>query len=222
MAAVRVKKGYKGLPMEGVIAAWYTKSTFKDLKRHKYIAARLAPKILTGGNVLEIAPGPGYFCIELAKLGDFHITGLDISKSFVEIASRNASDAGFQIDFRLGNASALPFADGTFDFTFCQAAFKNFSEPVKAISEMYRVLRPNGMAVISDLRRDAPLDEIEREVKGMHLGRLDEAFTQWTFKAMLLKSAYSVDDMRRMIAQTPFGEGRIEVGGVGFEVWLKK
>jgi ubiquinone/menaquinone biosynthesis C-methylase UbiE len=116
----------------------------------------------------------------------------------------------------------MPFADGTFDFTFCQAAFKNFSEPVKAIAEMYRVLRPNGTAVIVDLRRDASPEEIEHEVKGMGLGRLDEAVTRWTFKQMLLKSAYSMADMQAMIAQTPSGAGRIDVSGVGFQVWLEK
>jgi ubiquinone/menaquinone biosynthesis C-methylase UbiE len=222
METVRTKKAYKGLPMEGVIAAWYTRTTSKDLKRHQGMAAELAPKIPAGGSVLEIAPGPGFFCIELAKLGDFRITGLDISKSFVEIARKNAVEAGFRIDFRQGNASDMPFEDGTFDFTFCQAAFKNFSEPIRAITEMYRVLRKGGVAVIVDLRQDATPEDIEREIKGMGLGRLDESFTRWTFRNMLLKSAYRVEEMQSMIAQTPFGEGRIEVSGVGFQAWLEK
>ena len=215
-------KGYKGLPMEGVIASWYAKTTLKDLKRHELMAKQLIEKIPANGKVLEIAPGPGYFCIELAKLGNYQITGLDISKSFVEIARRNAAAAGPKIDFREGNASAMPFASETFDFTFCQAAFKNFSEPVKAISEMYRVLRPGGVSVISDLRRDAPVEEIDREVKGMGLGRVNQFLVRWTFDQMLLKSAYRVADMEAMIAQTPFKKGKIDVGGVGFQVWLRK
>jgi ubiquinone/menaquinone biosynthesis C-methylase UbiE len=222
MNTVKTKKGYKGLPMEGIVASWYTKTTAKDMKRHKGMAAQLAAKIPAGSRVLEIAPGPGYFCIELAKLGDYDITGLDISKSFVAIASQNAVEAGLEIDFRLGNVSDMPFEDETFDFTFCQAAFKNFSEPVKAIAEMYRVLRPGGTAVIVDLRHDASAEDVEQEVKGMGLGRLDAAFTRWTFKHMLLKSAYSVKEMAAMIGQTPFGTGRIEVEGIGFQAWLEK
>jgi len=208
--------------MEGIIAAWYTKTTSRDIKRHKGMAAELAPKIPTGGRVLEIAPGPGFFCIELARLGDYRITGLDISKSFVEIARKNAAEAGVDIDFRQGNASAMPFEDATFDFTFCQAAFKNFTEPVKAIAEMHRVLRPKGTAVIVDLRRDASTADIEGEIKGMGLGPVDEAFTRWTFKHMLLKNAYSLEDLESMISQTPFGRGRMEVSGIGFRVWLEK
>src|SRR5689334_1369119 len=200
MNSTQVKKAYKGLPMEGVIAAWYAKTTLKDLKRHKLMAKQLAEKIPANGKMLEIAPGPGYFCIELAKLGNYQITGLDISKSFVAIARKNAAEAGLKIDFREGNASRMPFEDNTFDFTFCQAAFKNFSEPVKAIAEMYRVLRPGGLSIIADLRRDAPSQEIDREVRGMGLGHVNQFLVRWTFDQMLLKSAYSVDEMKKMVS----------------------
>jgi len=215
-------KAYKGLPMEGLIATWYAKTTQKDMKRHKGMALQWAEKIPALGRVLEIAPGPGYFCIEVAKLGNYEITGLDISKSFVEIARKNAAEAAVKIDFREGNASAMPFKDNSFDFTFCQAAFKNFSEPVRAIAEMYRVLRPGGLSVISDLRRDASAEEIEREIQGMDIGPLNQFLVRWTFKNMLLKNAYSVEEMKSMIAQTPFGTGTIHVDGVGFQVQLEK
>src|SRR5215211_1579751 len=213
-------KAYKGLPMEGMIATWYAKTTQKDLKRHKGMAKQMAEKIPAHGSVLEIAPGPGYFCIELAKLGDYQIAGLDISKSFVEIARRNAAESGLKIDFRQGNASAMPFEDNTFDSTFCQAAFKNFSEPVKAITEMYRVLRAGGISVIADLRRDASPEEIAHEVKGMRLSRINEILVRWTFDHMLLKSAYSVDEIKKMVTQTPFKKCKIEIDGIGFQVWL--
>jgi ubiquinone/menaquinone biosynthesis C-methylase UbiE len=215
-------KAYKGLPMEGVIASWYAKTTLKDLNRHKLMAERLVGRIPAHGKVLEIAPGPGYFCIELAKLGDFQITGLDISKSFVEIAKKNSAEADLKIDFREGNASNMPFADETFDFTFCQAAFKNFSEPVKAITEMYRVLKPKGIAVIADMRHDASADDIEREVKGMDLDPINAFMVKWTFDHMLLKSAYSVDEIKKMAAQTPFSKFRVDVEGVGFQAWFEK
>ena len=62
-----------------------------------------------------MAPGPGYFCIELAKLGAYSITGLYISHTLVEIAKKKAAEA------------AMPFGDGSFDFLLRRAAFKNFS-----------------------------------------------------------------------------------------------
>ncbi len=222
MKTIKTTKAYKGLPMEGAIATWYAKTTLKDVRRHKMMAEQMVKKIPAGGRVLEIAPGPGYFCIELAKLGKFQITGLDISRSFVEMAGKNAAKAGVKAEFRQGDAAAMPFENGSFDFTFCQAAFKNFSRPVQAIAEMYRVLRPNGLAVIVDLRRDASQAEIDQEIEKMGLGRVDRWMTRWTFQRMLLKSAYRAEEMKAFVRQTPFGECKIETSGIGFTVWMEK
>ncbi len=104
-----------------------------------------------GTPVLDVAPGPGFLAIELARVGEFEITGVDISSDFVEIARRNAQEAGVHIDFREGNASYLPLADGSCDFVVCTAAFKNSREPLKALNEMHRVLKPAGSALIIDM-----------------------------------------------------------------------
>ena len=69
---------------------------------------------------------------------------------------------------------------------------------------------------------DFTLEEIEREVRGMRLSRLNEMMVRWSFMNMLLKSAYSIDKMKTVIAQTPFGKSRIDVNGIGFQVWLEK
>ena len=50
---------------------------------------------------------------------------------------------------------------GSFDLIICRAAFKNFSEPLQALHEMHRVLKPGGKALIMDLRRDASLEDIK-------------------------------------------------------------
>lgn len=222
METVKTKKAYKGLPMEGPIANWYAKITRQDLNRHQWMAEQFAKKIPVEGSVLEIAPGPGYFCIELARLGNYKITGLDISKSFVEIAQKNAAAAGVQATFHQGNASDMPFEKNSFDFIFCQAAFKNFSEPIQAIAEMYRVLRPGGVSVIVDMRHDASQFDIDAEVEKMHLGPVNRWMVRWTFQNMLLKSAYTVAEMKAMVAQTPFRQCKIETSGIGFQVWLEK
>ena len=219
---MKTTKAYKGMAMEGPIAAWYAKITQKDIRRHKLEAIRQSKKIAPGSRVLEIAPGPGYFCIELARLGPYQITGLDISQSFVDIARKNAAAAGIQAEFWQGDAANMPFENESFDFLFCQAAFKNFTQPVKAVSEMHRVLRPGGTGIILDLRSDASQADIDREIENMGLGRVDEFLTRWTFRNVLLKNAYSVDEMKAMAAKTPFGKCRIDRDGVGFQVWLEK
>jgi hypothetical protein len=49
-----------------------------------------------------------------------------------------------------------------------------------------------------------------------------EMMVRWTFRTMLLKSAYSLAEVESMIAQTPFGKGKIDAAGIGFQVWLEK
>src|SRR6516165_8509503 len=87
-------KPYKGLGMEGAVAKWYASLTKKSLEDFKALARRIAAQIPGSSNVLEVAPGPGYCAIELANLGNYEIVGLDISKTFVEIARENAARAG--------------------------------------------------------------------------------------------------------------------------------
>ena len=126
-----VVKGYKGMGMNGPIASWYTKIREKDLEECRRSALRVNQFLNHFARVLEIAPGPGFMAIELARLGDCEVTGVDISDSFVRIASEKAQRAGVKVDFRQGDAAALPFPDDTFDLTYCVAAFKNFSHPWK-------------------------------------------------------------------------------------------
>lgn len=215
-------KPYKGLGMEGALAKWYASLTLKSLEDFKALARRIAGQISAGNKVLEVAPGPGYCAIELAKLGNYEIVGLDISKTFIEIASVNATKAGMRVDFRRGNVSDMPFSDETFDFVLCRAAFKNFTEPKRALQEMYRVLKPGGQALIIDLRRDASKKSIAQAVDAMNVGAVNRAITKLTFRFMLLKRAYSKSEFELLIAETKFHGIEIRDDLTGLEIWLTK
>lgn len=217
-----VAKAYRGMGMEGGIARWYARNTLRDMDEFRKLAVRLSEMLPAGGDILEVAPGPGYLAVELARQSRYRVTGLDISKTFVDIAQRNAAQAKVDVDFRQGNASAMPFAAGSFDLVVCRAAFKNFSEPVKAISEMYRVLKPGGHALIIDLRKDASRESIGEAVRGMRLGRVNALITRLTFRFMLLKRASTRSELERLIAQTKFGPAEIEEGTIGLELSLHR
>lgn len=217
-----MEKAYKGMGMEGSVARWYEKTTRRDMDEYRREAQRFAAMLPGGSEVLEVAPGPGFLSIEMAKAGKLRVTGLDISKTFVEIARRNADTVGVHVDFRNGNAAHMPFGDESFDFLVCRAAFKNFSEPVKALAEMRRVLRPGGKGVIIDLRRDVPMAEIRKYVDGLGLSFLSRLFTLLTFRFMLLKRAYTVQQFEDMLRKVPFAGTRIEMNAIGMEVWMER
>ena len=95
--------------MEGALARWYARNTGNAIEQFRKEARTLAEQLAEGGSILEVAPGPGFLAIELAKLGDYQVVGLDISKTFVELATENARKAGVQVAFHLGNAASMPF-----------------------------------------------------------------------------------------------------------------
>lgn len=211
----------KGKNMEGGIARWYAKNTATNLDGFRQEAATLAATLPEGATVLEIAPGPGYLAVELAKRGTFQITAVDYSHTFIDIGRANAKAAGVQIDFRQGDAAQLPCDSNQYDFIFCRAAFKNFGDPVGSLNEMHRVLKPGGVAVIQDMRKNTTNHEIAREVAGMKMGRLMAMTTRWILRD-LRNRAYSREAFEQMIAQTPFRTAVIKSEGIAFEVTVTK
>jgi len=222
MQAATATKPYKGAGMEGRTARWYARTRKNEMADFRHQAEKIAALLQPGNDVLEVAPGPGYFAVELAKLGDFHIAALDISKTFVEIATENARQAGVSIAFQLGNASAMSFADNSFNVVYCSAAFKNFSAPVQALDEMFRVLRPGGHAIIHDLRKDVSLDEINSYIQKSGRGWFDAWLTRMTFKHMLIKRAYSRETFARLVAQSHFHSCDITLDSIALEVRCTK
>jgi ubiquinone/menaquinone biosynthesis C-methylase UbiE len=220
--ALSSAKPERGLGMEGFIAKWYAALTKKSLEDFRLLARQIAKQLPPDASVLEVAPGPGYFAIELAKLGNYRITGLDISTTFVEIARKNAAEAKVAIDFQRGNASLMPFKRESFDFLLCRAAFKNFAAPLGALREMHRVLKPGGRALIIDLRKDSSKESVSQAVDEMKLGAVNQVVTKLTFRYMLLKRAYTRNDFEQMIAQTGFDKFEIQESLTGLDVWLNK
>jgi ubiquinone/menaquinone biosynthesis C-methylase UbiE len=215
-------KAYKGIGMEGGVARWYDKTTRRDLPEFKALARKVADTLVSGAKVLEIAPGPGFFAIELAKIGKYQITGLDISKTFVDIAKRNARQEHVEVDFRQGNASAMPLSEGSFDFVLCRAAFKNFSDPVGALREMRRVLKPEGRALVIDLRKDVGEKSLDSYISGLKAGALNAFMMKWTFRLMLIPRAYTKQQFQNFIVESGFVKSEIQETSIGFEITLVK
>ena len=213
---------FKGPDMEGVIARWYAglRGTASSFATYRRDAASLTQGLPADAKILEVAPGPGYLAIELGRTGR-HVAGLDISRTFVEIASDNARREGVEVDFRQGDVAAMPFSDASFDLVVCQAAFKNFSRPATALREMHRVLRPGATAVIDDMSHDASHDEIAKEVRSMGLGRLSSLVTTATLEG-LRRRAYTRAAFESLAAESPFATCDVQAAGIGLRVRLTK
>jgi SAM-dependent methyltransferase len=88
-----------------------------------------------GQAVLDVACGTGAVTRAAAELAGPTVVGLDANPAMLAVARRLRPD----LDWRVGDAHALPFGDRTFDRVLCQAALMFFADPVAALREMGRV-----------------------------------------------------------------------------------
>jgi ubiquinone/menaquinone biosynthesis C-methylase UbiE len=207
--------------MEGRTAVWYARQrgTESQLRLVREQAAELTDGLPAGAEILEVAPGPGYFAVEVGRRG-YAVTGLDISHTMVQIATEHARRAGVAVTFQHGDATRMPFEADRFDLVVCQAAFKNFLDPVRALDEMRRVLRPGGIAVIQDLNPGATRADIAAEVRRMQLTAINGVLTRVTL-GWLRRRAHSPADFQGLAQRSAFGAAEIRTDGIGLEVRLR-
>src|SRR5262249_6343760 len=113
MTTMTMRKPHADRPIKGLMAKWYANNTGEMMKEDGKLADEMAGELPKDSSVLEVAPGRGYFCIELAKRGPYTITGLDLSDSFVKMAAQKAAAAGVEARFIEGSASNMPFPKGS-------------------------------------------------------------------------------------------------------------
>jgi SAM-dependent methyltransferase len=127
---------------------------------------------------LETACGPGIIARAVAtRVGRVH--GVDLTPSMIEKAGEEAAREGVgNVEFSVGDATALAFGDGSFDGAVTRFSFHHIPAPWRVMGEMARVVRPGGRVVVSDFIADpdrevyAAVEEIERLRDPSHWGCL--------------------------------------------------
>lgn len=103
------------------------------------------------GRLIDIACGPGVVTAALAP-NAASVVAFDATERMLEKAKARCAKAGLgNVEFKSGDAEHLPFPDAQFDGAVTRAAIHHFADPQRAISEMFRVLRPGGVTVLADV-----------------------------------------------------------------------
>lgn len=117
-----------------------------DALRARAVSRLLAPNLL----VADIGTGTGILAIELARLGA-RVVAVDHSARMIDAArTKIAADPDLRIEFRLGEASALPLSDAEADAALAHMVLHYLPSPSEAIAEMARVVKPGGSVVVVD------------------------------------------------------------------------
>lgn len=105
--------------------------------------------------VLDIATGTADFALETLRLNPDKITGVDISEGMMAVGREKIAKRGLtdKIELLYGDSENLPFEDNTFDAITVAFGVRNFENLSKGLSEMNRVLKPGGIAVVLEFSK---------------------------------------------------------------------
>jgi len=139
--------------------------------------------------VADIGTGTGILAIELARLG-VRVIGVDGSPRMLDAARENLAHDRYaeshRVEFRHGDAHALPLEDREVDAAFAHMALQYLANPADALAEMHRIVRPGGSIVVVDFVRHE-LAWMREELGVQSLGFELEAIQAW------LESVQAID-----------------------------
>ena len=123
---------------------------------------RLDPK--PGESILDLATGTGWTSRVVARRGA-RVTGVDIASELVAAAKARAETEGLAIDYRIGDAESLPFADGAFDAVISTCGVMFASRPEAAAAELARVTRRGGRIALTTWLNDSNVAKMFQVMK---------------------------------------------------------
>jgi len=166
-------------------------------------AADIARRVAAGNpaRVLETAAGTGIVTRKLrdALPAGAHLTATDLNPPMLDVA-RSKFRAGEQVEFRQADATALPFADRSFDAVVCQFGLMFFPDKAKSYSEVHRVLAPGGRYLFSvwDSHRYNPFGRLSHQVAGSFFPADPPQFYNVPF------SYYQIDPIKESLIEAGF------------------
>jgi ubiquinone/menaquinone biosynthesis C-methylase UbiE len=139
----------------GILGMWVSRQMTKDHKRENLWTISLL-EVNPADHILEIGFGSGFAIERVAgMLGGGRISGVDFSVTMVKAARKRYTKSIQQgrIDLRLGDAANLPFPDESFDKVYSVHSIYFWPQPEAGLVEIRRVLKPNGICIITLLPR---------------------------------------------------------------------
>jgi ubiquinone/menaquinone biosynthesis C-methylase UbiE len=200
VVAIRHGRGATGRHVPGGIvigdAALYDALSHRLLLGSLFarVADDVARTTPAGGRVLEVGCGPGRLSLALTQR-DLHVSGLDLDPAMIARATLNTARSEPPGDVRptflVGDVGALPFPDGSFDVVVSTLSMHHWDDRKAGLEEIGRVLRPDGRALVWDLRPGAvPLHRDVPDPLGVEMPTtirlVDVAPWQWPLRLRVM------------------------------------
>jgi SAM-dependent methyltransferase len=163
-----------------------------------------------GETVLDLGAGAGFDCFLAAKAvgPSGRVIGVDMTPEMVEKARENARKGDFgNVEFRLGEIESLPAADGSVDAVISNCVINLSTAKERVFAEAFRVLRPGGRVMISDLVLSRHIPSAMAGSLAAYAGCIAGAVLKDEYLRLLGKAGF--EDVRVV------EESRFPVGGIG-------
>jgi len=192
------------------------------MPEYKYFVKKILRKGIKSGRVLDIGTGSGLLAIELAKVKDCHfeIVALDISENMIKQARENARRYGVEskIRFLVLTASALPFADNSFDLVISYASLHHWLKPVTVFDEVARVTKKTGHAIIRDNKR-VYQNPVWKAIIWLISRFMNKRHRENWPKAIL--ASYTIPEVKEMLSQSRLSDYRVSTDFVFIDLCIE-
>ena len=194
----------KYINMSSFAARLYDKlSESNGMKKGFAKIARLVAVKMTEGRLLDVSSGPGRLLLEMKEHApQLELHGLDISKAMLKIAWKRLST---DVLLKQGNIIKTDYPSDYFDCIVSSGSFYNWDNPVEALNEIYRILKPGQTAYIYETTK-----EYDPEILNVNLQEnlVNAGLLRWFLSPLFLKKqlkmTYTVSEFRKIVMQSDF------------------
>lgn len=187
---------------------------FDEIERRRYDTHYHLPALFasldgSGKRLLEIGCGIGVDSIQLAQRG-FDVTAVDLTPNALTVARQFAARRGVHVDFQLGNAEGLDFADESFDAVYSFGVLHHTPDIERSVAEVHRVLRPGGTAYVMLYHRDSVVNLAHRALRLPYespVDRNDHCPVVYTFSRSGVRKLFRDFSRTEVHAAYPFTYG---------------
>lgn len=168
-------------------------SKFPKISCHD-VAAQL--RLHPYDRLLDVGCGTGFLIDLLKSQKDAEYYGLDLSPEMIRVARSKLDDS---VHLTEGSANRLPYPDGTFDVVCCVQSFHHYPYPEQAMEEVYRVLKPDGLYILSDTGCNGLAKHFDNFFFRYFMRSGDyAAYSRKDIETRMAKSGFSIRSSRRV------------------------
>lgn len=218
------KASFEGIEPPGLVRAYDFISRTPQFTLLRLVVVSQLKRYHPSGHLVDIGCGPGYLLGVIGRrFRRLQLMGIDISQTMIEAAHRSLAHKGLgdRVAFRQGDIERLPLQDNSVDFVVSTFSLHHWGNPLEALREVHRVLKPKGQLLLFDLRRDARallywfLRFATTFVVPQPLRQVKEPLGS-------LLASYTAREMQTYLAKVAFGKTSITSGPLWLFVWGQK